>query len=183
MTDLTTLDAVKAWLSLEETTDDALLSSLISATSQYIQSWLNRTFAITQYTERRDGVPYGDTLVLRNHPVVSVSSVTMDGRVIPASPDYVSNGFWADDVAMYLVGYRMTKGRKNVAITYTAGYATVPLDIAQACTELVALRYSERGRIGHQSKTLNGEVVSFMVKDFPPDVQTILNNYREVVPI
>jgi hypothetical protein len=164
-------------------TDDALLSSLISAVSNYIQAWLNRSFAEAQYTEFRDGIPNGDTLVLANYPVISVSSVTISGQIIPPSPDYVTSGFWADEGALNLVGYRMNRGRRNVQITYTAGYATVPIEIAQACTELVALRYSERDRIGHQSKSIAGETVSFMVKDFPPDVLTILQNYKKVVPI
>jgi len=183
MGDLTTLANVKAWLSLTETTDDALLAALISAVSNYIQTWLNRTIIEAPYSEARNGIAGGDTLVLANYPVQSVSSLTIDGQIIPQSPDYVASGYWSDDIAVYLVGYRMTRGRGNVRLSYTAGYSSVPLELAQACTELVALRYSERDRIGHQSKSLAGETVSFMIKDFPPDVLTILNNYRKVVPL
>lgn len=183
MADLTTLDAVKAWAGIKGAADDDLLKALITAQSAYIQTWLNRTLAVTQYTEMRDGVANGDTLVLGNYPVTEVTAVTINGQPIPASPDYVASGYWFDDIAIYLAGYRMTKGRRNVKVVYKAGYADVPPELAQACTELVAFRYKERERIGHQSKSLGGETVAFTVKDFPPDVQTILNNYRKVVPI
>lgn len=47
--DLTTLGAVKAWLQTGQTafpdTDDALLTRLINAASQFIQRWLNRDIA------------------------------------------------------------------------------------------------------------------------------------------
>jgi len=52
-TDLTTLADVKAWLQTGQSafpaTDDALLTRLITAGSQYIQSWLNRQIALADY--------------------------------------------------------------------------------------------------------------------------------------
>ena len=67
---------------------------------------------------------------------------------------------------------------QNVAVTYTAGFAATPPEIEQACIELVALRYKERDRIGHVSKGIAGETVTFQQKDMPPDVQTLLDQYR-----
>ena len=55
MADLTTLANVKGWLGVTATTDDALLSRLISAASDYVQTWLNRTIATQTYSETRDG--------------------------------------------------------------------------------------------------------------------------------
>ena len=53
-------------------------------------------------------------------------------------------------------GYVFTRRAQNVVVTYTAGYDTVPPDIAQACIELVCQRYRERTRIGEVSKALGG---------------------------
>ena len=48
--DLTTLADVKAWLQTGQSafpvTDDALLTRLITAASQLIQTWLNRQIAL-----------------------------------------------------------------------------------------------------------------------------------------
>jgi hypothetical protein len=57
--DLTTLADVKAWLQTGQAafpaTDDALLTGLITAASQYIQTWLNRQISLANYFETRDG--------------------------------------------------------------------------------------------------------------------------------
>ena len=58
--DLTTLADVKAWLQPGQAafpaTDDALLTRLITAASQYIQTWLNRQISLANYLETRDGI-------------------------------------------------------------------------------------------------------------------------------
>ena len=58
--DLTTLADVKVWLQTGQAafpaTDDALLTRLVTAASQYIQTWLNRGIASADFLEVRDGV-------------------------------------------------------------------------------------------------------------------------------
>src|SRR5579875_58763 len=183
--DLTTLANVKAYLSppLTTTAADALLSRLITAASRFIESWLNRTIASAAYTDTRNGTG-GTRLFLRNRPVTAVSSLTIDGVSIPPSdPPPTGAGYLFDDACVYLVGgATFAKGAQNIVVSYTAGYAATPPEIEQACIALVALRYKERDRIGQASKNLGGEVVSFQQKDMPADVQTLLDQYRGVVP-
>ena len=181
--DLTTLSDLKAWLSipLSTTTDDALLTRLITAASKYIQSWLNRTIASATYNETRDGNG-GTRMLLGNYPVTGVAALSIDGIAIspsagPGQPGYVFNQY-----SISLIGYRFTRDYSNVAITYTAGYSSVPQELAQACIEMISLRYKERDRIGLVSKGLAGETTAFSQKDMPASVQTILGNYKRVVP-
>ena len=183
--DLTTLANVKAYLSppLTATADDALLARLITASSQFIQSWLNRIIAVASYSDTRSGSG-GMRLFLRNRPVLSVTSVTIDGAAIPASgPTPNAAGYLFDDSSVYLIGYWFTKGVQNVIVQYSAGYAATPPEIEQACIALTALRYKERDRIGQASKSVAGEVISFQQKDMPADVATLLDQYRNVVPL
>ena len=177
--DLTTLDNVKGWLSppLTTTDDDGLLTGLITAASQFIQTWLNRRIASQAYAETRDG-DGGQKLAFGNVPVTAVSSVTIDGDAVPAAPDSASLGYVFSPTMLYLQGRHFTPGFQNIELTYTAGYAATPPELAQACIELVCLRYKERDRIGQVSKNLAGEIVAFSQKDMPPDVQTLLNQYR-----
>jgi uncharacterized phiE125 gp8 family phage protein len=182
--DLTTLANVKAYLSppLVTTADDALLSRLITAASQFIQSWLNRTIASASYSETRNGSGSA-RLFLRNRPVTAVASVTVDGVAIAASsPAPTGDGYLFDESSLYLVGHCFMRGTQNVTVQYTAGYAATPPEIEQACIALVALRYKERDRIGQGSKNIGGETVSFQQNDMPADVATILDQYRNVVP-
>jgi hypothetical protein len=182
--DLTTLANVKAYLSppLTTTADDALLTRLVTAASQFIQSWLNRAIASTSYTETRNGTG-GTRLFLRKRPVTAVAALTIDGVAIaPSAPPPLGAGYLFDDSSVYLIGHCFAKGAQNVTVQYTAGFAATPPEIEQACIALVALRYKERDRIGQASKNLGGETFSFQQNDMPADVATILDQYRNVVP-
>ncbi len=190
--DLTTLADVKAWLQTGQSafppTDDALLSRLITAASQYIQTWLNRQIALCDYVEVRDGTG-GQRLQFACFPVSAVQSVTIDGITIPPAPPSGPNtgltaGYMFSPTQLAVRGYYFAPRAHNVVITYTAGYAATPPEIAQACIELVALRYRERMRVGEVSKSLGvGETVTYAQKDMSSSIMTLLQQYRAVAPI
>lgn len=187
--DLTTLGDVKAWLRTGQAafpdTDDALLARLITAASQFIQAWLNRQIASADWREVRDGTG-GQRLAFANFPATAVLSLSIDGLAIPPAAD--DGGFGAGYVftptELALRGYVFTRRAQNVAMTYTAGYAVTPPDIAQACVELVCQRYRERTRIGEVSRALGGsETVTYSQKDMSDDVRLLLSQYRVVAPV
>jgi uncharacterized phiE125 gp8 family phage protein len=181
MSDLTDLATVKRWLNITSQTDDTLLAALITSYSAYVESWLNRSFASQSYTERVDGV--GSLgMAFSNYPVTAVASVSIDDVTIPAATNTSTPGYRFSDKFLYLNGYRFSRGMQNVTIVYTAGYATTPPEIKEAITELVAYHYKSRDRIGHSSKSLAGETVSYIVSEFPASVRAILNNYKKVIP-
>jgi hypothetical protein len=185
--DLTTLADVKAWLQTGQnafpTTDDALLTRLITATSQYIQTWLNRQIAIADYLEVRDGTG-GQRLQFACFPVVAVLSLTIDGQAIPPAVPSNPMGYSFSPTQLAVCGYTFNRGAQNISVSYTAGYSTTPPDIAQACIELVALRYRERTRIGEVSRALGGaETVTYAQKDMSDAAKTLLQQYRLVAPL
>ena len=178
--DLTTLANIKAWLALSTGSDDAVLARLITATSSYIQSWLGRTLAVTAYDEVRNGQG-GTRMAFANAPVTAVASLRLGRVTIPPVSGPHTAGYLFDDTLLYLRGHAFWEGEQNVSISYSAGFATIPPEIEQACIELVAQRYRERDRIGRSSTSLQGESAAFVVKDLSPDVQTILQKYQKVV--
>lgn len=131
--DLVRLTAAKAWLGVATSDDDALLASLISQISRAIYNSINRSFVLPRdVVESYDG--HGrDALQLRNWPVGSIASVTIDGLAVPQAPGPApAAGFVleaSDDEppgAMQQIflrgGYRFHKGRQNVVVAYRAGY-------------------------------------------------------------
>lgn len=187
--DLTTLEDVKAWLQTGQTafpdTDDLLLQRLITAASRFVQTWLNRPIASADWQEVRDGTG-GRRLIFANFPVTAVLSVSINGLAIPASaPDGGSDaGYVFTPTELALRGYVFTCRPQNVVITYTAGYLEPPPDIAQACIELVCLRYRERSRIGEVSRTVSGsETVNYSQRDMSENVKLLLSQYRLVAPV
>jgi hypothetical protein len=190
--DLTTLADVKAWLQTGQSAfppiDDALLTRLIIAASDYIQTWINRPIALADYLEVRDGSG-GQRLQFACFPVSAVLSLTVDGLSIPPAPPVspstgLTAGYIFSPTQLALRGYYFTRRVQNVVVSYTAGYASIPPEIAQACIELVALRYRERTRVGEVSKAFAGaETVSYSQKDMSASVATLLQRYRAVAPI
>jgi hypothetical protein len=186
--DLTTLGDVKAWLQTGQNpfpaTDDALLARLVTAASQFIQAWLGRRIAVSDWLEIRDGGG-GQRLAFANFPVLAVLSLTIDGLAIPPAPadGRFAAGYVFSPTELVLRGYVFTRRAQNVVVSYTAGYEATPPELAQACIELVCQRYRERSRIGEVSKALgNGETVSFSQKDMSDDIRTALSPYRAVAP-
>lgn len=190
--DLTSLADVKAWLQTGQsafpTTDDGLLARLISAASQYVQTWLNRRIPMADYLEVRDGTG-GQRLQFACFPVSAVLSLTIDGIAIPPaptpSPSTVSaSGYVFSSTELALRGYKFVRGAQNVVFSYTAGYSAIPPELAQACIELVALRYRDRQRIGEISKTVGGgETVNYSQKDMSAAISTLLQHYRAVASV
>src|SRR5439155_5656588 len=124
-------------------------------------------------------------MVLANSPVSAILSLSIDGLSIPPAPSDggFAAGYSFTPTELALRGYVFTRRPQNVIVTYTAGYATTPPDIAQAAIELVSQRYRERSRIGEVSKALGGgETVSFSQKDMSEDVKTALLPYRVAAP-
>jgi hypothetical protein len=187
--DLCQLADVTAWLQTGQnpfpSVDDALLTRLITAVSQFIQSWLQRQIAVSDWIEIRDGNG-GQRLAFANFPVSAVLSLSIDGIAIPPAP--ADGGFGAGYVfsptELALRGYLFTRRAQNVIVSYTAGYATTPPEIAQACIELVCQRYRERTRIGEVSRALVGrESVGFSQADMSEDVKLLLAQYRAEAPV
>ncbi len=179
---LTTLDKARQWVNVSGNADDALLTRLIAAASGWIETYLSRAILSASYSESRDGNDH-HRMPVANYPIISVTSVAVDGVTIPQATSPTSTGWIAEKAAISLRGYTFTAGVQNVQIAYTAGYATCPDDLEQVCLKLVGLQYKNRDRIGHTSKQIGGETVAFSTRDMDEDMRTIMLQYRRVVPV
>jgi|GEM_PF-5799533 hypothetical protein len=95
--DLTTVAAVNAILNQNPSADAALLQAEITAYSQNILTRTGRGFlsGVRPYKERYNGNGSLE-LALRNYPILAVSSLSINGIAIPASPDYQQAGYVID---------------------------------------------------------------------------------------
>jgi hypothetical protein len=138
--DLVQLAAAKSWLGVTTTTDDALISALITQISRAIYNYINRAFVLpTNVVEAYDGNGQ-EHLLLRNWPVGAIASVVIDGKPVPPAPLMLAGvtptpGYLleqSDDQPpgamqqLFLRGpHRFQKGRQNVVVSYRAGYEIV----------------------------------------------------------
>jgi len=131
--DLTTLADVKSWLGRNDTNSDAQLSALITRASRAICSYLQRPLLLPHGVTETHAGAGGSLIVLKEWPVLSVSSVAIDGAQIPQSASPRSPG-WVLDAwngvppgrlqALRLRGYSFGGGvhSASVDVTYEAGY-------------------------------------------------------------
>lgn len=186
MSQLCQLSDVKEYLGVGDATTDTVLTDLIARASTQIETYCNRIFAQASYTETRNG-GCGPKMFLLNGPVISVTSLSVDGQAVPAAASAVSYGFVNDDTTVYIrpasggAGggpMEFRKGLQNVTIVYTAGYVTTPPDVVQACIELVAYKFAKRKRIDKSSETLGQQQTqAYSMADMPSSVKSALQPY------
>lgn len=177
---LATLAALKGYVNITGVNLDVELQALLDASSAMAEQLLGRQIVTGARTERRHGNGR-DMMQLRDAPIISVASLTIDGVAVPGADQNNGSGYLFAESTLYVVGgYCFTRGRLNVIVTYDAGYATVPADLSHAVVEIAAQAFKEKDWIGYQSKSLGGETVSFLRAGVPESARMVLQHYARV---
>jgi hypothetical protein len=168
--------------------DDGMLDRLITAASEDIRQETSRIFDIQDYVEIRSGTGGKQVKFLtKQWPINSVDHVTVDGQDIAPSTGFNQPGytFTNYDSAGHitLISSVFNRGVDNIEVGYNAGFNPIPHDLEQACIDLVAYRFTSRGRIGHKSKSLAGEVVAFVTDHYPDPVMRVIQRYKRTIPL
>lgn len=219
-TDLTTIQNVKAHIGLDPgfTDDDAWIVRQITAQSAYFTERADRMIRSSTYVETIGGNSdrirqrtsisafgglyqsgfggsggFGFALTLDNSPVISITSITIDGgdstgatTPVPVASSIGSStqvdGYLIVGDRIELVGstYAFTHGIGNIVITYVAGYAAVPVDIEDAVIDLVAWKYRARQHIGERSKSDGSGGSIFFDANPPASVASTIGQYIRV---
>jgi hypothetical protein len=179
--DLVSMAEVKAYLGGDlQSNDDAVLARLISAASAFFVTACGRPILEQSYSELYDGKGNG-RLYLRHTPVTSVSSLSIDGAIVPQAMSPGESGWRLNSNIVLLFGHWFGRGLVNVAVAYTAGYAAPPADAAEAVMELVGLRYRGRDRLGKTSESIGGmATTSYTQRDVSPFVASVIARYTRM---
>ncbi|MCB1715107.1 MAG: hypothetical protein KDK05_08235 [Candidatus Competibacteraceae bacterium] len=142
---LTLLATVKAELQLSGTSADSWLASQITAVSEQVESYCNRTFARAAVTETRQIERTSSRLVLSRYPVDSSQSLSVvygDDNTVVTSTDY---RLWAADGILQPDSCWPSC---ILTVSYTGGYylpgdidRDLPYDLEQAVIDLIVRRY------------------------------------------
>jgi hypothetical protein len=107
--DLTDTASVNSILEQVPATDADTIQAAITSYSQNILTRTGRGFlaGVRNYKERYNGNGSNEMLV-RNYPILAVSSLSVNNAPVPASPDFVSAGFVIDtsgsEAAIAIIG-------------------------------------------------------------------------------
>lgn len=144
---LTDLASVKESLGIASgnTSKDNLIIRKINQATDMIEAYSNldndHHFKETTYTNEEFNAPNSDELVLRARPVTTVSSLQARDTV-SNQDDWTTidtEDHFIDQRSGVIEGLYRFYGRwKRWRVTYTAGYSTIPSDLAEACVMLAA---------------------------------------------
>lgn len=179
---LATIDQLKEYVgNIADDKDDALLTRLVNAASNVITSYCGRSFESTTYTsEMYDGTGTS-VLTLKNFPIISLASVLESGSSLTTGTDPATGVdviIYADTGQLVRPYYRWLEWRAWYSVTYTAGYATVPASIVQACLDIAALMLREKEHVGLAQKTSGTQTVTY-VRTLPQQIQRALDAYTD----
>jgi len=182
---LVTLADFKQFMHIDtdDVDDDGRLTQVINYVSQRIERYCKRVFKSAAYTEYYDGVLDMSSLILNQYPVSAISSIyddpswyyTADSLIL--ATDYAYD---ADSGMVFLApGYRFSMGKRNIKITYTAGYSTIPADLANACCEWCALEYQRisKERWGLNNISAANTSTGFDNSDIPDNIKLMLTDF------
>jgi uncharacterized phiE125 gp8 family phage protein len=145
-----TLEEAKAFLRVDGTDEDALITSLISVARSVCETYAGLSFAAQTRVVKLDRFPCSDKdIILPYGPVTAVTSVAYSDE--DGNPQTVASGGYTVDMQSGLSKIRITESwpstdriMNNVVVTYTAGYATVPEVAKHAIKMTLASLYENR---------------------------------------
>ena len=192
---ISTAEAKQMIPALTGSTEDTLLTSLISAAGQAMAAWCGYpsasvgvapTMETTTYTRYQDG-PGGRLLYLDVWPVVSVTSIydSEDRRYgaddLVASGDYtlVEGESGLVELDWDAIHGSWSTAPRAIKATYVAGWATVPESLKQAARIAVRALYDKRQTISLTNQNLGGASVGLVSPSHLPDeTKQLLSAYR-----
>jgi hypothetical protein len=173
---LTTKEKVKTYLSLSGTTNDALLDELIKNITSQIEIFCNRNFTEASYTEYFDTECGEDEVFLRNLPASTLTSVQYRGGTWGAITwfDFNINDYLLNSETGALeFASSLPDADKYLKVVYTGGYKidfnnetsvtlhTLPFDLTQIATEMVAQLFTQRKSAGILSESTEGQSITY----------------------
>lgn len=136
------LEEVKTHLNIpaDNATDDEELRSFILSASAVVESIVG-TVGRKTVTEKYSGMRQS-SIMLRRAPVISIASVTENGRTLTADVDYsLSDGGVITRLSGRWYPCQWRAGINNVVVNYTAGRMDVPPNIIDATKELIRINW------------------------------------------
>lgn len=152
--DILTLDELKQYLGINDTTQDTALKIYLSGISETLISMIGRNIMKEDYIERYEGTNSTE-LILRHYPINNISNVqfVLDGVVQEelTNIDYVINknagilyrdsGWLRRGDSTWMSG-KVNFPRKHIRVEYNAGYEEAPGDLKLIALQLAKEQYN-----------------------------------------
>lgn len=156
----TSVATLKAYIGIPsaDTSRDVYLAALVDFANAELCAFFGLTTdAPTTYVDRIDVADSVDVetwqLWTRRYPVISITSVAEGSATLTSGTDYsLALDFGLVKRLGDLSAWSL--GREEVVVTYVAGFATVPGDLAHAAALIAVQAYNTAARSGLRSETI-----------------------------
>ena len=160
-----------------QTAKDPLLESALDAYNKMIEDYLCVPMINLTYTAEKYDGDGTDTLFLKHYPIVSVTTLTLDGTAIVAA-DYLiysTEGFIRYDDGIF------TKDYQNISITYSAGHGATRADVSDAlklALKTWVARVFKAENIDFSQRFDESSLANIKSQMMPWDVKQMIESYR-----
>jgi len=139
---LTNVPDVKETMGIasSDLTWDNIITRAINQGTEMIEGWCGRRFQATDYVEYYDA-SYSQQLILRQYPIISLTSIEARDTTLNNNSfnTVTTDQYFVDNNAGVIDAISFFWGKYDQwRITYRAGFATIPSDIAEACATLAS---------------------------------------------
>lgn len=167
--DLTTTANVKTLLDISVSTYDTLLATLITAATDYIDRYLDRTLYDDAATTEYFNGESQKYLQLKRWPINSLTGVyyrsgDLDNPTWTAysgKTDYINSAATGELFFMF----DLPRGFQNIKVTFRGGYTTpstgAPESLRLACEKLVARLFNKRKAEGILNENIGGASIDW----------------------
>lgn len=139
----TSIQDVKESLNIAsgDSSKDNLIIRKINAATDMIENFLGRRIISTTYTNIEYDATNSDQLILQQRPVTELISFQIRDSDLNENDweDIDSNLYFLDEAAGIIdLSFNASGHWNRYRISYTAGYSSIPSDLAEACATLAA---------------------------------------------
>jgi hypothetical protein len=178
---LTDVASVKESLGIASsvTTYDNLITRKINQATLAIENYCGRRFASTVYTDEDYNGTQIDQIVLKNRPVIGTPVLEVRDTTLNEDDFTTVEAtllFTNANAGILDLDFRAIGRWRRYRVTYTAGYTTIPEDLAEACVSLACFYYNEAdsSSVGVSSKQEGQRKITYSNGSSPQTFKTIM---------
>ena len=178
---LATLQEVKDYLWITDTSEDTVLTSLLNSSDNIIKSLTWRDFEATNYTEYYNW-KWENEFLLNQYPVNTLTSFQYNTGTFsnPVWTDFDEDNYKLEQWGFKIwLNFSLNKWVQNIKVVYDAWYSTIPWDLKLATIQLTAYFFNWRKSDWISSEWVDGASVVYD-KKMPKEIDLIIKKYRNV---
>lgn len=182
---LVTKEEYKSYVGINSTNSDDIIDAIIPKVSNYVKTYCRRTFIdyVNDYKVETTNAGYGSAIVLKEYPLLSVSSVDYSedyGQTYTSLVEFTDYIVDLEEGNIVSLSDDFPKVLNGYQITYTAGYETLPEDLKLAILDLITY-YIKNDMAVHSPKSpgTNSVQVEYITSSaLPAHIRRVLDLYK-----